>query len=141
MTFSVLSRGTSLCVPQLFRAHNNSDSSRPYRHEDFFFGKATTTVTTSGNNNISSSIISIIGMQQQCFCKAEYQTNPDNRRVYIDFYCKILYNIYVRERLEKVLYDYVLRDIHFTFRDTIAKGIKAVLFRGSTERARSGSRQ
>ena len=97
MTFSVLSHGSSLCVPQaLSRAHNNSDSNRPYRHEDSFrFGKETTTVTTSGNNN------NIIIRQQQCFCKAEYQTNPDNRRVYIDFYCKILYNIYVGERLEK----------------------------------------
>ena len=96
MTFSVLSHGSSLCVPQaLSRAHNNSDSNLPYRHEDSFrFGKETTTVTTSGNYNI------IIFRQQQCFCKAEYQTNPDNRRVYIDFYCKILYNIYVGERLE-----------------------------------------
>ena len=96
MTFSVLSHGSSLCVPQaLSLAHNNSDSNRPYRHADSFrFGKETTTVTTSGNNNI-------IIRQQQCFCKAEYQTNPDNRRVYIDFYCKILYNIYVGERLEK----------------------------------------
>lgn len=38
--------------------------------------------------------------------------------------------------------DYVLRDIHFMFRKTIAKGIKAVPFRGgglAHERARSGS--
>ena len=97
MTFSVLSHGSSLCVLQaLSRAHNNSDSNLHYRHEDSFrFGKETTTVTTSDNNN--NIIINI--RQQQCFCKDEYQTNPDNRRVYIDFYCKILYNIYVGERL------------------------------------------
>ena len=35
--------------------------------------------------------------------------------------------------------NYVLRNIHFTFRNTIAKGIKAVPFRASTERARLGS--
>ena len=110
MTFSVLSRGSSLCVPQaLSLAHNNSDSNLPHRYEvSFPFGKETTTVTTSGNNKNNNIIISSSsgssgssGRQQQCFCKAEYQTNPDNRRVYIDFYCKILYNIYVGERLEK----------------------------------------
>lgn len=104
MTFSVLSHGSSLCVPQaLSRAHNNSDSNRPYRYEDSFpFGKETTTVTTSGNNNNNNNNIIIINIrQQQCFCKDEYQTNPANRRVYIDFYCKILYNIYVGKRLEK----------------------------------------
>ena len=100
MTFSVLSHGSSLCVPQaLSLAHNNSDSNRPYR--SFRFGIEMTTVTTSGNNNNNNNNIIIIIRQQQCFCKAEYQTNPDNRRVYIDFYCKILYNIYVGERLEK----------------------------------------
>ena len=37
--------------------------------------------------------------------------------------------------MEKGFCNYVLRNIHFTFRNAIAKGIKAVPFRASTERA------
>ena len=132
MTFSVLSHGSSLCVPQaLSMAHNNSNSSRPYRHEVFFFGKATTTVTTSGNNNIISS------RQQQCFCKAEYQTNPDNRRVYIDFYCKILYNIYVGERLKKAFAIMFYATFISPFGKQLQKALKRYHFGGlAPERAR-----
>ena len=136
MTFSVLSNGNSLCIPQaISRAHNYSDSNRPYRYEDsFYFGKETTTVTTSGNNNI------IITRQQQCFCKAEYQTNPDNRRVNIDFYCKILYNIYVGERLEKAFAIMFFATFISRFGTQLQKALKRYHFGGlAPERARLGS--
>lgn len=153
MTFSVLSHGSSLCVPQaLSRAHNNSDSNLPYRHEDSFrFGKETTTVTTSGNNNniiiiiiiiiSSSSSSSSSGRQQQCLCKAEYQTNPDNRRVYIDFYCKILYNIYIGKRLEKDFAIMFYATFISHFGTQLQKALKLYPIGGGTEHARSERRQ
>ena len=80
---------------KLFRAHNNSDSNRPYRYEDSFrFGKETTTVTTPGNNN------NIIRRNNHAFAKPNNKQIPTTGTYILIFIVKYCI-IYVGERLKK----------------------------------------